>query len=174
MSKADGELLATIPADLDAASIISVTTGDNRRLVYMTFENLDDDFRTGSPQTTGVPVYWTAWAGQMWFMPSPGSVGTFDVHVRGYRQPVWTDGASTIPDIDPRLHLALGYYAMSLSYAAQEDEVLEGVYMARWERDCRGLMQAILQPPRHRPLVLGGGGLRGGYPAFVINPPAEA
>jgi hypothetical protein len=174
LSKSDGALSATIPADLDAPSIISLISADNRRLIYMSYENVEDSFYVGDPASVGVPVYWTAWQGQLWFMPSPGSSGVFSFNVRGYRQPVWSDGASSIPDIDARLHPALCYYAMGLSYAAQEDEVLEGVYMARWERDCRGLMQAILQPPRHRPLVMGGGGSMGGYPAYVINPPASS
>ena len=43
---------------------------------------------------------------------------------------------------------------MALAYAAQEDEILEGVYMARWDRDAKAFMGAIMDPPRHRPLVL--------------------
>jgi hypothetical protein len=122
---------------------------------------------------TGQPQYWTVWQGQLMLMPNPGLDVAYDLTIRGYRQPVWSSAASTIPDIDPRLHPAVAYYTMALSYAAQEDEVLEGVYMARWDRDCRAFMKAILDPPRHRPVVLNGGGWGGGVPAYTINVPSN-
>jgi hypothetical protein len=93
------------------------------------------------------------------------------VRLRGYRQPVWSASASAIPDLDARLHQALAYYAIGLVYAAQEDEILEGVYMARWQRDVTQQAKMILEPARHRPLVLNGGGPVGGVPSYVINPP---
>ena len=42
-------------------------------------------------------------------------------------------GASAEPDCDVRLHQLLAHYAIALCYAQQEDEVLEDVYMKRWQ-----------------------------------------
>jgi hypothetical protein len=170
VSKIAGSQTATLPLDMNVPSIISVLGTNSRRLGYVTYENIEDKFFTGIPVVTGDPSYWTAWQGQLLLMPNPVNV-TYEVTIRGYRQPVWDNLASTIPDIDARLHPALAYYTMALSYAAQEDEVLEGVYMARWDRDCRSLMHAILDPPRHRPIVLNGASTAWGIPAYYINPP---
>jgi hypothetical protein len=170
-TKIAGSTTVTLPLDVNIPSIISVLGTNGRRLGYVTNENLEDTFYTGVSVTTGEPSYWTTWQGQLLLMPNPGVDTTYGLTIRGYRQPVWDNLASTIPDVDTRLHPALAYYTMALSYAAQEDEVLEGVYMARWERDCRSLMSAILDPPRHRPVVLNGSSIRWGAPAFYINPP---
>ena len=121
--------------------------------------------------TTGSPVYWSTWGRDLFFWPHPGVEQSYDVTVRGYRQPVWNNAASAIPDLDDRLHPSVAYYAMALAYAAQEDEILEGVYMARWDRDVQGFMGAILDPPRHRPLVLNGGPAVLGGASYVIVPP---
>lgn len=171
VSQVPGETTITLPLDVNIPSIISVLGTNSRRLAYLSEENVEDSFFTGVPVVTGQPSYWTTWAGQLMLMPNPFGEAAYDVTIRGYRQPLWDNAASTIPDMDARLHPALAYYAMSLSYAAQEDEVLEGVYMARWDRDCRSLMRAILDPPRHRPVVLNGALSRGAVPSFYIVPP---
>jgi hypothetical protein len=171
VSKVVDSYTVTLPLDMSIPSIISVLGTNSRRLGYMSDENLEDMFFSGVPTATGEPQYWTVWQGQLLLMPNPGLNVAYDLTIRGYRQPVWSNAASTIPDIDARLHPAMAYYAMSLSYAAQEDEVLEGVYMARWDRDCRGFMKAILDPPRHRPVVLNGAGRAYGVPAYIINAP---
>jgi hypothetical protein len=160
---------ATLPPDVLIPSIISVIHGGLQRLTFITHENAEDMWSASPSATTGSPVYWSMWGREMFFWPRPG--GSYDVTVRGYRQPVWDNAASAIPDLDDRLHPAIAYYAMALAYSAQEDEILEGVYMARWDRDVSAFMGAILDPPRHRPLVLNGGpGVLGGA-SYVIVPP---
>ena len=104
-------------------------------------------------------------------MPDPHQPVPFDVALRGYRKPVWDNGASTIPDLDERLHATLAYFAIALAYAAQEDEILEGVNMARWDRDLKNQIRVMMEPIHNRPLVLHGGAPLGGSPSFVINPP---
>ena len=79
--------------------------------------------------------------------------------------------SSAVPPIDETLHLAMCYYAMSLAYAAQEDEILEGVYLSRWDRDVRQQVKMLLRPAHHRPLVLHGGDAVGGVSSYVIVPP---
>ena len=161
----------TLADDVLIPSILSVIHANNQRLTYITQENVEDLFAQNTAVTTGSPVYWTTWDRDMVLWPHPEPSVAYDITIRGYRQPVWNDSSSTIPDVDPRLHPALAYYAMALAYAAQEDEILEGVYMARWERDVRAFMRAILDPPRHRPLVLNGGPAVLGGATYVIVPP---
>jgi hypothetical protein len=171
VSKVAGSIGASLPPNLLIPSILSVIHSGLQRLTYITRENAEDMFTMSPSATTGTPAYWSTWGREMFFYPNPGVDVSYDVVVRGYRQPAWDNGASTIPDLDERLHPAVAYYAMGLAYAAQEDEILEGVYMARWDRDVAGFMGAIMDPPRHRPLVLNGGtGMVGGA-SYVIVPP---
>jgi hypothetical protein len=173
VSKILGRSGATLPDDVLVPSIMSVTQGIHR-LTYITQENAEDAFSQAAPPATGQPVYYSVWGRELNLWPNPGSEATYDMTLRGYRQPMWNNEASAIPDLDDRLHPALAYYTMSLVYSAQEDEILEGVHMARWDRDLAAFRRSIMDPPRHRPLVLGGmgGGLGGN--SYVINPPAEA
>ena len=66
-------------------------------------------------------------------------------------------GASAEVDADPRLHKLLVHYAIALCYAQQEDEVLEDVYMKRWQASFGAAHNAICAPRHHRPLILNGG-----------------
>lgn len=172
VSKVAGSASATLPDDLLVPSIMSVINGIHM-LIYITQENAESMFSQAAPPTVGTPVYYSVWGRELNLWPSPGIDNAYDVVIRGYRQPVWTNEASAIPDLDERLHPAVAYYAMSLVYSQQEDEILEGVHMARWDRDVQQFMGAIMDPPRHRPLVMNGamGGLGGN--SYVINPPAE-
>lgn len=164
--------VVNLPPDVLIPSIISITpTGTFQRLIYMTHENAEDMFASTGTITQGNPTYWSTWGRELSLWPNPGPTVSFDLTVRGYRQPVWDNAASTIPDIDDRLHPALAYYAMALTYSAQEDEILEGVYMARWDRDAKAFMGAIMDPPRHRPLVLNGGPAILGGSSYYIVPP---
>jgi hypothetical protein len=151
-------------------SVVSLTNGYS--MAVINHENAEQAFFTGaSTPPTGTPVYCSIWEGQLWLWPTPDISSSYEVQLRGYRQPVWASGASEIPDLDPRLHICLVYYAISLAYAQQEDEVLEGVYLGRWQRDLQQQMKTILAPVRNRPLVMNGGAPVGGVPTFVINPP---
>jgi hypothetical protein len=171
VSKVINNTSVTLPPDSAPNTIMSVIGQTGYRLAYMNHENAEDLFSPTTMVATGAPIYWSYWDGQMYLWPTPEVTTTYDLTVRGYRQPVWSDAASTVPDIDPRLHQAICYYAMSLSYAAQEDEILEGVYMARWNRDVAARMKAILEPTHHRPLVLHGGAPVGGVSPYVVNLP---
>jgi hypothetical protein len=172
VSKSLGTISAALPPDMLIPAIVSVTPRSTyQRLIYMSQENAEDMFAQSGTVSQGNPTYWSTWGREMLLWPNPGPDVSFDLTVRGYRQPVWDNAASTIPDIDERLHPALAYYAMSLAYAAQEDEILEGVNLARWDRDAKSFMGAIMDPPRHRPLVLNGGpGILGGSSYYIVPP----
>lgn len=163
----------SLPADVLVPSIMSVLSlADGYRLVAMNHENAEDMFAPTNMIGNGSPIYYSVWGGQMYLWPSLSPEVSADFQLRAYRQPVWTNGASDIPDLDPRLHVTLCYFVMSLAYAAQEDDVLEGTYLARWDRDLRQQMKTMFEPVHHRPLVLHGGAPVGGVAPWVINPPA--
>lgn len=171
LSKVPAIATVALPDDLNVPGLLSVTSDhDGYRLVNINHENAQDNFITAGVNV-GHFVYFSVWARQLYLWPQPDIADTIHLTAHGYRQPVWDNGASVIPDLDERLHATLAYFALSLAYLQQEDEVMEGVYMARWQRDLGQQMKAILDPVRHRPLVLNGGSPIGGVPAFVINPP---
>lgn len=174
LSQVPGALDITLPPDLNRPSIMSViSVPDGYRLVMGSPENLEQTFLNGNTTVhTGPPIYYSLWENKLTLWPQPEQAALpYSLSVRAYRQPVWTNGSSDVPDLDDRLHVTLAYYAMSLVYAQQEDEILEGVYMARWQRDLSQQMKAILDAPHHRPLVLHGGATIGGVPSYVIIPP---
>ena len=175
-----GQNTVALPADMDPPTIISVlTTVNGYRLVQVNQENAEATFLNGNVTVlTGEPLYYSIYgvdAGglpQLYLWPTPDTTaGPYQLTIRAYRKPVWDSGASIIPDMDPRLHLCLAYYAMGLVYAAQEDEILEGVYMSRWQRDLAQTAKMILNPRHHRPLVMNGGAPIGGVPSYYIVPP---
>lgn len=172
VSKASGSPSATLPSDLNIPSIMSVvSTADGYRLAIMSHANAEDTFTPLTSSGFTQPLYVSFWAQKMYLWPQLPLDQSYDVQIQGYSQPAWDNSASAIPDLDPRLHIALCYYAMALSYAAQEDEVLEGVYMARWNRDVMQTIKTLLAPVHNHPLVLHGGSRIGRTPSYVIVPP---
>ena len=172
VSKVPDSTTVTLPPDLNTPSIMSVLSmADGYRLVAINHENAEDMFAPTTMIGTGSPVYYSVWGSQMFLWPNLDPSVSGDFQLRAYRQPVWTNAASDIPDLDPRLHMTLCWYAISLTYAQQEDDVLEGTYLARWDRDLRQQLKMLLEPVRHRPLVLHGGTPIGGVAPWIINPP---
>ena len=172
VSTVPGSTEISLPADLNTPSIMSVVSVANGyRLVAINHENAEDLFAPTTMIGGGSPTYYSLWGNKMHLWPDLDPSATADFQLRAYRQPVWTNGASDVPDLDPRLHVTLCYFVMSLAYAAQEDDVLEGTYLARWDRDLRQQLKMIMEPVHHRPLVLHGGAPIGGVAPWLINPP---
>lgn len=181
LSMITGRSAVTLPPDVLVPAIMSVVdVHGGYKMAQINHENAEQTYLNGNQTVmTGQPIYYSVWGysgdpplAQLYLWPTPEeAVKPYSLSLRAYRQPVWSNGASTLPDLDPRMHLCLAYYAMGLVYAAQEDEILEGVYMARWQRDAQQQMKTILEPSHNRPLVMHGGTPIGGVPAYVINPP---
>jgi hypothetical protein len=161
-----------LPADCDPAGLFSViddTSG--MRLVQVSNEQAEDNFRQISQTTT--PVYYSIWGSVLRLWPDPNV--DRDLTLRGYRYPSdWmAGGAGAEVDADPRLHILLAHYAIALSYAQQEDEVLEDTYMKRFMSGFTAARNAICNPRHNRPLIYAGGLPLGGVgtQAAVWGPP---
>jgi hypothetical protein len=173
LTKAIGSDSVAVPADLNLPSVLSVVSVTNPAVVLqiINHENAEQMFISSSIVATGTPAFISVWAGAFHLWPRYDTGSEYQFTVRGHRQPVWSNAASDIPDLDERLHSSMCWYAIALAYAQQEDEVLEGIYMARWERELAQVMKAILDPVRNHPLIMGGGSQLLGGSGWVINPP---
>ena len=143
----------------DVGILVSVyDTDTEQRLKRLDTSIAEANF--GSNTTAGDPLYWTEWGNSITFWPTPISDRT--VTLRGYRKPTdWvTSGASTEVDADDRLHLPIAYYALSLAYAQQEDEVLEATYLNRFRESLELARQDIMRTTEYHPIILGGGVFR--------------
>lgn len=173
IAKVPGTVEITLPADVNIPGILSIVeAGRGYKLVSIVHENAENSFGTVEGEGDRTSVYYSIWNGAVYLWPLPGREQHVDLILRGYRQPVWDNAASSIPDLDPRLHATLCYFAMSLVHAQQEDEVMEGVYLARWQRDLTQQLRTIMQPVGNKPLVMHGGAPTGWGPSFVVVPPA--
>ena len=83
-------------------SIVSVVARDkHQRLTYITHENAEDMFtRTRSMHDGRSRVLVDVGARAVAVAEPRLSDQTYDITVRGYRQPVWDERAGTIPDLD--------------------------------------------------------------------------
>ena len=167
----------TLPTDVDPSGIASlVDLSNGYRLVQIAAEVAEDNF-VGLWTTSSNPMYYTIYGGTLVVAPDPPDDFTRTYSLRGQRLPTnWTAlGAAAEPDCDVRLHQLLAHYAIALCYAQQEDEVLEDVYMKRWQASFVAAHSAICQPRHHSPLVLNGGLVRGvAYNPVLWGPPVHS
>jgi hypothetical protein len=169
-----GNTSVSLPPDLNIPGLISVlTSGSGYRLTNVNQEAAEMNFAPLSETRNSDPLYFSIWGSQMYLWPRVAKDDPYNLLIRGYRQPVWTNAASDIPDLDSRLHVTLAYFALSLAYAQQEDDVLEAAYLARWNRDLMQQLKTMMEPVHARPLVMHGGSPVGGMPSFVVIPPGS-
>lgn len=145
-----------VPPDCDPAGIMAlVDLSSGIRLLQISNEAAEDNFVGGQLNGSAVPASYSLYGDKIVLWPSPGE-NERSYYLRGYRlSHDWiAEGAGSSPDCDPRLHILLAHYAIALAYAQQEDEVLEDVYMKRWQSSFISLHSAICTPRHHRPLVL--------------------
>jgi hypothetical protein len=152
-----GDTFIDLPSDCNVQQIVTLIDGvTGIRLMQIAPELAEDNFVNQSAATQ--PIYYTIWGSQITLWPHyAGDPRSFTL--RGYRlEHDWiADGASAEVDADIRLHQLLVHYAIGLAYAQQEDEVLEDVYMKRWQQSYLAVHNAICAPRHHRPLILNGG-----------------
>ena len=166
-----------LPAGVDPAGIVSLIDASNGyRMIQIGSETAEDSF-VGMSATADNPVYFSIYGNELVLWPDPPATLARSYQLRGYRLPNdWiSQGASAVPDCDARLHQLLAHYAIALAYAQQEDEVLEDVYMRRWQASFVAVRNAVCQPRHHRPLIFNGGLVAKSYPTSVTwaSPPVH-
>ena len=159
VSNAGGADHIVLPTDAEASGITTLREVDFGRLQHIPHEYAEQTFITTA--VGGAPMYYSTWGGNIYLWPVPNSERQYVM--RGFRKPTdWVSGgAASAADGDERLHVLYAWYACSLAYAQQEDEVLEQVYMQRWETGVRTIRDQIMAPSRGRPAIMSKG-LTGG------------
>lgn len=167
-----------VPTDVNKPSIQSLADATSGvRLMMIDPTAAEAWFGAVDPASTQ-PNYYTIWGEKLRLFPPMKFATPRNYILRGYRKPVnWiASGPDSSPDCDGRLHAPLIHYAIALAYAQQEDEVLENVYMARWQSDVNRIAAAIMEPRHQQPLVMAGGsitpiGHSPGMPRYTVNTP---
>lgn len=159
VSNAGGDPHIALPTDAEQFGVMTLREVGSYRLSEIPHDYADEMF-TATAQT-GRPNYYSAWGGNLYLWPVPSTERNYSL--RGYRKPTdWVSGgAAAEADGDERLHTLFVWYACSLGYAQQEDEVLEATYMARWQQGLSNLHKKIMAPYHGRPAVMSKG-LSGG------------
>lgn len=178
VAKIDGDPGIVLPAECDPPGIealIDATSG--ARLIQIANELAEDRFY-GEGAASNNPSHYSILGRVLYLWPTFATgAAARNYHLRGHRYPRdWVaDGASGVPDCDIRLHQLLAHYAIALAYAQQEDEVLEDVYMKRWQASYLAAHAAICAPRHHRPLVFNGGlmSVPSYNPVVWASPPVE-
>lgn len=126
MISPDGRLLRRIPPRL---SVLSFPPGHS---------------------SNGNPGFWSRLNRQIFIRPAPGAITVLTVY--GYRMgSTWISIAGAECDCDRRLHIPICWYACSLGYAQQEDEVLEATYLNRFKEGTAVARDAIMRPNSAQP-----------------------
>lgn len=133
-----------MPIDLAEADSLVGTNG--KRLHRVTRRWAEDRFNVVTPTTGTTGGFWYPLGRQIYVLPNVSVAETYQIV--GFRLPSdWVSlGASAEVDADPRLHMAIVWYACSAGYAQQEDEVLEQTYMNRFRESAGIAHDAVMHP----------------------------
>jgi len=145
----------SLTLDSDIGEIRSVVVTDsNTRLIYADHDLVKE---TASQYAASSPLFFSLWAGEMYIWPTVDADTA--IGVSGYRKAdiAWLSDPALEADLDPRLHIPLFHYAVSLAYAQQEDPELEMQYLQRWQVQVNEFKDDILKPHMYAPIVLNGG-----------------
>lgn len=116
--------------------------------------------------TSGLPMYWSQWAGSVYLWPKPNVVHT--MNVRSYRLPNdWVAvGAAATPDMDTRLQSAVALWCLVRAYEWQEEPQMASVYRDLFEGHVTRVMREIFRAP-HRQTILNRGTPNASYLAWM-------
>jgi hypothetical protein len=137
---ADGR--AQMPVD---SRFLEMLLGSNGRLLRPLSPRLSVMSFPLGLTPNGTPGFWSSYNRTLVISPPTGTASTVTAY--GYRQgDAWlTAGASSNCDCDRRLHIPICWYACSLGYAQQEDEVLEITYLNRFKEASGQARDAIMR-----------------------------
>lgn len=131
---------------VDSRHIEMMITSDGRLLPRISSRLAVMSFPPGNTQS-GNPGYWTRLNRSLRLLPAPSVLTT--IQATGYRMGsdwIAVVGASGECDCDRRLHIPICWYACSLGYAQQEDEVLEATYLNRFKESSAQARDIIMRP----------------------------
>jgi hypothetical protein len=153
-----------LTSDVNVAAIDAVINSTTGRRLLEIGPEVAEDYLLRSNSFIG-SAWFTTYGGVLRVWPEITPSAEEEYIVRGQRIPGQPgSGATSVPDIDVRLHRTLCHYVIALMYANQEDEVLEEVYMKRWMANFAAIRRAIFTARSSRPLVLNGGLRAYGWP----------
>lgn len=159
LATVSGTRAYNIAAMGDIREIKSIThsTGLGGVLQY-----IDDDeaeaMYSGSFDTSGRPIYWSLWSGEIRLWPKPDAVYTLNVRI--YRNPsyTWLDTPYTASiDADEWFHVMVAYFALARVFQRQEDTEMAQLYMKEFETGVGLARTDLMKAPSVRPLILNGG-----------------
>jgi len=109
----------------------------------------------GAYDTSGDPLFYAIWEGQIHLFPKPNNVRT--LKVRGYREPTDWVGEDDVVDAAPSLHFALVYYACSRIYQRLEDTVMSSEYKRSFDEAVVLAAKNVQKPSSHAHMRLSAG-----------------
>jgi hypothetical protein len=148
----DLETIASEPIGQIVSIVDNQDTG--YRLEMIGYDEAERTY-SGVYDTTGEPLFFALWAGQVHIYPKPNSNRTLTC--RGYREPFdWqTEGGEV--DASPNLHFALVYYACSRIYQQLEDAAMADMYKRAYDEQVALAGRSTVTPNSHVPLILSQG-----------------
>lgn len=134
------EVMWSIVLDANGTAVLPIDVLVIEQLVVGNYALRQIDLRWaigmfGATTPSGTPTYWSILNRQLKVWPMPPTNAAATTSAFGYRMGAnWIgQGASAECDCDRRLHIPICWYAASLGYAQQEDEVLEATYLNRFK-----------------------------------------
>ena len=125
----------------------------------MVAEDMAEKTYVGSYDTSGDPLFYSIWNGQIKLYPKPNNVRT--LRVRGYREPIdWVTTGGNV-DASANLHFALVYYACSRVYQRLEDTVMASEYKKSFDEAVVLAAKNLQKPSSHAHMRLSAGQTKG-------------
>ena len=151
--------IANFTAD-PMAQIVSIVdnTGVGLRLDMVSHDEAETTY-VGSYDTSGDPLFYSIWEGNIHLFPKPNNVRALTV--RGYREPTdWINAEGNV-DASSNLHFSLVYYACSRVYQRLEDVAMADAYKRSFDEGVTLAIKSIMIPNSHAHLVLSAGRTNG-------------
>lgn len=151
--------IANFTAD-PISQIVSIVdeTGIGLSLDMVPFDMAETTY-VGSYDTSGDPLFYAIWEGQIHLFPKPNNVRS--LKVRGYREPTDWVGEDDVVDAAANLHFALVYYACSRIYQRLEDTVMSAEYKKSFDEAVVLAAKNIQKPSSHAHMRLSAGQTKG-------------
>ena len=113
------------------------------------------EYREDAP--TGRPQQYSVWGRSLYLWPTPSQAESY--WVTGIRQPNWDwlTSANQTPDLPEEFHPLIAQWALSRSYAQQDDPQMADFYRGEFSTELKNLSKRWRANLTAQPLVLNGG-----------------